>query len=358
MTDVTSGKCDNSDLCAGSPIIFVPGIFDSRLYNTDGKLVWLSPMIKENVLKYLDIDNPLIVQNNLIDQCRLPIISREYGLNNAFLFIISVLCDEFKSSNVFVFSYDFRRSCSDAADALRDESEYILENYDCDKVNIVAHSMGGLVASSYAAKYGTSDIDKVITLAAPYEGSPKAFYSAASGNIHGIPEFLTEQAGLSRSMYLKYPSLSELLPTKRFIEKYPLKAGSEDVSFEEYENICRKLVGDNYDRGVDFMNSINKNGRNILTYYDKSYFLAGIGRQTAVSVKMDGDAVYEIKEGNDDIIKGDSLVPFDSASMMGELEKLGKDEFGDDRFVYFENSHNGLLRSPKVLRRIINILKK
>lgn len=39
-----------------------------------------------------------------------------------------------------------------------------------DKVNIIAHSMGGLIGRAYIAQYGSSDVDKLITLATPHYG--------------------------------------------------------------------------------------------------------------------------------------------------------------------------------------------
>ncbi len=82
--------------------------------------------------------------------------------------------------DVIFFPYDWRMSnTASAANKLKAE----IEKYN--QVVIIAHSMGGLVASSFIQKYPTSAdiyIEKVITLGTPYLGAPEFLYIAETGN--------------------------------------------------------------------------------------------------------------------------------------------------------------------------------
>ena len=72
---------------------------------------------------------------------------REYGALNTYKNLIDTLCDS-TDRPVYFFGYNWMESNSDNADKLR---EFINE-LNTDKVDLVCHSMGGIVASSYMSK--------------------------------------------------------------------------------------------------------------------------------------------------------------------------------------------------------------
>ncbi|MEE8537855.1 MAG: hypothetical protein V3S71_07575 [Acidobacteriota bacterium] len=95
--------------------------------------------------------------------------------------------------NLYVFAYDWRRDNVESAQALGEAIERIVEAHGRPdmKIDLLAHSMGGLVARYYVA-YGTEDvldqdplpapsyagaqnIDKIILIGTPNEGSLTAF---------------------------------------------------------------------------------------------------------------------------------------------------------------------------------------
>ncbi|HEU0080884.1 MAG TPA: hypothetical protein VFQ72_02575, partial [Candidatus Paceibacterota bacterium] len=88
------------------------------------------------------------------------------------------------SSTLFTFAYDWRRSNIDSAALFRQKMDQIKAACLCDKVDIVAHSMGGLVARSYASltdRY--DDIGKLIFLGTPHRGAPEDYLTWKSGDI-------------------------------------------------------------------------------------------------------------------------------------------------------------------------------
>ncbi|MEK9166314.1 MAG: hypothetical protein AAB846_01105, partial [Patescibacteria group bacterium] len=78
--------------------------------------------------------------------------------------------------NLFVMPYDWRQSNVLTALQLRDQINGVQEVCRCEKVDLVAHSMGGLVARQYiqSDKY-ENDVDQLIFLGTPHLGAPKAY---------------------------------------------------------------------------------------------------------------------------------------------------------------------------------------
>lgn len=106
------------------------------------------------------------------------------------------------------------------------------------KVDIVAHSMGGIVTSYYAShKFndgekevaGDEQINKVITCGTPYEGShlllEKALSSTVLTNVNdsfidymmmsGFDAILYWFQGINKDIKTKFPSMTELAPSQR-----------------------------------------------------------------------------------------------------------------------------------------------
>jgi pimeloyl-ACP methyl ester carboxylesterase len=82
----------------------------------------------------------------------------------------------------FEFYYDWRKDLSSLAD---DFNSYLSNNvFNTNpeaKINIVGHSMGGLVARAYAKKYGDEKLNKVITVGSPHKGVLKTYYAWEAG---------------------------------------------------------------------------------------------------------------------------------------------------------------------------------
>ena|GEM_PF-5405530 len=76
--------------------------------------------------------------------------------------------------DLFFLPYDFRRGVGYGTDILHAGIEAIKDRTGADQVDIVAHSMGGLVARRVVLDYGGDDIRQVITLGTPLLGAPKA----------------------------------------------------------------------------------------------------------------------------------------------------------------------------------------
>lgn len=158
---------------------------------------------------------------------------------------------------IYEFPYDWRESNVMSAGLLRQKIEQIREDRHWPKVDIVAHSMGGLVAREYieSDEY-QGDIDQLITLGTPQLGAPEAYLKWDGATILGPGSLMyrfvfkqwAEHEGFDDVYdYLhKKPmhSVQELLPV------YDYLARRQDGKF------VLSSYGDGYPRN-DFLENLN-----------------------------------------------------------------------------------------------------
>jgi len=82
-----------------------------------------------------------------------------------------------EGETLFAFPYEWRQDNLLSAYQLKQKIDEVKAICGCDKVDIVAHSMGGLVSRYYAESvYYGDDIDQLVFLGVPHKGSPKSYY--------------------------------------------------------------------------------------------------------------------------------------------------------------------------------------
>ena len=237
--------CINEKCRTRDPIILIPGIMGTELFKDydDQKEIWpnvnkLIFSITDNFLNDLALnpdgteksDKPMrlgdIIRGNHLD-----ILGTKYD-SKIYEGLISQLEGEgyVENTNLFVFPYDWRKSNADSAVKLKEKINKILADTGADKVDLVAHSMGGLVAKKYIADNGAGNVDQLIFIGTPQLGAPKAFKVIMEGDDMGVAKgkfsFLTQ----SKVKYIvqNMPGVFELLPSKKYID------GQSDFSGSKY----------------------------------------------------------------------------------------------------------------------------
>lgn len=87
-----------------------------------------------------------------------------------------------EGKNLFSFPYQWRLSNSYTAILLKQKIQEVKDICQCDKVDIISHSMGGLVARAYIESNDyQNDIDQLIFLAVPHKGATKTYLTWEAG---------------------------------------------------------------------------------------------------------------------------------------------------------------------------------
>lgn len=142
-----------------------------------------------------------------------------------------------ENQNLFISHYDWRNPVSDAAaNYLKPAIDHAKQVTGSDQVNIVAHSMGGLVSRAYiqSSDYN-NDVNHLITLGTPNLGASGAYVAWEGGEVPqewdaGIRFYLTSvenalrikrAALLPRPLSFRtfFPSLKDLLPIQNYANK-------------------------------------------------------------------------------------------------------------------------------------------
>jgi hypothetical protein len=137
-----------------------------------------------------------------------------------------------ETPTLFVFPYDFRKDNAQIAVKLKEFIQCVQEYHPNKKVNLLTHSMGGLIARRYISdrvRVGEEpQVDKLITMVAPWLGAPEALYKIETGGdwhpgaLWGDTKAdLGFSVGLIQPHTIKFlaeffPSVHQLLPSRSF----------------------------------------------------------------------------------------------------------------------------------------------
>ena len=120
-----------------------------------------------------------------------------------------------KNENLFEFFYDFRYSVEQSSDELGVLIEQIISQTGASQIDIVAHSMGGLIAKNYLAKNpdAASKVKNLVFVGTPHLGAPKALKVLRYGD--NLDVAAIDGCKLKRVAH-NMPSIFNLLPGRRY----------------------------------------------------------------------------------------------------------------------------------------------
>jgi pimeloyl-ACP methyl ester carboxylesterase len=261
----------SAEAAPARPVIVIPGILGSQLCDSSGNLVWGGRDSLFNFDK-LRLDFDFDPQRLSLAPCGLtetinvigPFKFHQYdGLLNE-LENIGYVSDK----TLFKFSYDWRLSNFYTAEQLKNfiDTEFPDQNQ---KVDIVAHSMGGLIARIYVQSLGgSSRVQNIVFLGTPHHGSANVFKTAdvgwsfwenlATGGLKNI-----------RSTILTFPAVYELLPS---YEHCCAWRGKNETEIKGYFDACDETAWQRFnwlpsilktDSGVRFLHAVLKDAKNV-----------------------------------------------------------------------------------------------
>lgn len=244
------------------PIIFIPGIFGSEL-SKNGEKLWGGPWSLNNLHRLTIISGP----RKPDDAIEAKEVIRRVNLFGVFKLaeyaktLYPILKEEGYSQedgNLFVFPYDWRLSNFDTATKLQEFMNSPALNGK--QVDMIAHSMGGLVAEIYIKKLdGAKRVKRLVDLAVPFRGSVDTLRTLT----HGWGTIQNRSAGgldVIRTFALSMPSFYELLP--------------------EYRNCC--ILGREQDSDRKPFNVLDANGWSQMRWLENSAALSTEGINEAL----------------------------------------------------------------------------
>jgi len=121
--------------------------------------------------------------------------------------------------SLFVYPYDWRQDNIQSADKLKDYIECVQQFYPPGTdIDVVAHSMGGLVVRRYILQTQLSGeqhgLGKVITIGSPLLGAPGALHSIYTGGKWELASFVVIPPPAIRSLAPSLVSMHQLFPSR------------------------------------------------------------------------------------------------------------------------------------------------
>lgn len=188
-----------------------------------------------------------------------------------------------EGKDLFALSYNWRKSNLETAHELKAKIVEVKAICNCDKVDLIGHSMGGLVARQYieSSEYD-NDVDKMIFLATPHRGATKAYlmweggkigFSLFDRTINNVTEILAHIAGYnSTGQYVRsghFESVKELLPIYNYLR--------------DKESDILRIYPDNYPAN-QFLENLNDAGLLYKLNTVKIYnFLGNVGETSTIT---------------------------------------------------------------------------
>lgn len=343
-----------------NPVIIVPGIASSYLVtnNNPNLEIWMniSQMLVSITDSYLDELALSVSGSNMGVSITPNGIIKQAGTSNFFEGLFEILNSV--NSDTFEFSYDWRLDIKTLAFDLDDKIKEIKLQTGADNVDIVAHSMGGLLAKEYLNNYGGASVDKFIDLGTPHTGAPKAFKILNYGDNFDA-SFLFGIFGLNRQKVKEIsqnmPSVYQLLPSESYFDEsdpnyryYVWNGidGNDRLTFDE-TLVYMKAEGRNellLNRAQEFHEEVD--GLNPSGYGVDTYNIVGCGTPTLGQFYIlgkEGDKyIYNIK-----MINGDGTVPLRSAEALEATETY-----------YVKNAQHALMPSTSGVKELVASLLK
>ncbi|MFH1111899.1 MAG: hypothetical protein V1712_02410 [Patescibacteria group bacterium] len=404
FTASTGNGYENHDILSWSfdtvsyvspPVVFLPGIMGSPLYNGDEE-IWVDQwrLVKwgDSFLDVLQLaDNgidpyspayhiqttpfpggpkcdaalaelPLKKYKKLIDTLE----HRGYKLDNWD-------ATSHEGKNLFVFTYDWRKSLKDLADSLSAYLDSVTKWTGANQVRLVAHSYGGLVAKSYAAYYSENNLEQVTFLGTPHLGAPEIAHTQLTGAIVNWQLALAANKGEIKKLAKNFPSCYQLMPSEQYfnlninnglsvgLELYRGYISTNLNEVLDYYASKNHWLTASHDGSLEFNSTLIEESEDILAYIWQrpidtahifniaGYSLPTIGEVTPFPkdfsqiIRMEGTP-YQYN------LNGDGTVPLRSAECLSETRTQAD-------YYAKKVDHLGLCQDEEALRLVANLLQ-
>ncbi|KAL7586321.1 hypothetical protein Lser_V15G35678 [Lactuca serriola] len=135
-----------------------------------------------------------------------------------------IKCGYKKGTTLFGYGYDFRQSnrIEQAMDGLKEKLEAAYKASGGRKVNLISHSMGGLLVSCFISLHSdafSKYVKKWITIATPFQGAPGYVNDSLLTGlqfVEGLESYFFVSRWSMHQLLVECPSIYEMLPNPEF----------------------------------------------------------------------------------------------------------------------------------------------
>lgn len=342
-------------------LLIIPGIMGTEMFKGDEKL-WadstrmvLTP--NDRFMDNLAYDPSVSPVDSTVKPDK--IISREATLNYTEKLITDLHTQGYTDNqNLFLFPYDWRRELSSTANnELKNKLDEILAANSGKKIDILAHSQGGLVIKKLLFDHPQyqNKIDKLIFVGTPHLGAPKAAKALLYGDSMNV-SFLG--MGLDpeeiKRIGLHMPSVYELLPSEEYFNHYSgyLGEARRDNVLSDWQattynkaqtnaSLANNGLDANLIHTADNFHNSSLDNLDFSTTNIKAYNIVGCQQPTLIGI-------FKKAGGNHSLgyFAGDGTVPVKSANNV----------YGTKTYFALNTEHGTMLTRDGTRQQITNLL--
>ena len=315
------------------PVIIVPGILGTRLNHiSNGEEVWPNTDLMKKVGpdSYLDallldaFGNPTVISamdpSDILEEEAIPPFPLSvvvYG------HLIKAFADSGYASGTELFTvpYDWRLNLASSTSRLDAVIKKAIAQSPNGRVNIIAHSLGGVLVKEYLRQASsTAFVDKLVLVGVPELGSPKAFKALTYGDDFDMNKFgLGLNQDEIKRIAQNMPAVYQLLPSRKYLEKISsyiidfTNAALQSLTYDQSREFMLRSPDDSRNpvllgRADEFHGVVDDAGFNMPT--SSIYRLSGCQNpKTIGTIRIQPDNDFDL-----DAIDGDGTVPLKSAT--------------------------------------------
>jgi pimeloyl-ACP methyl ester carboxylesterase len=348
------------------PIIFVPGVMGSEL-ERDGERVW--PTTDSNTALSLELDengrdsgNPVIPTKVMRT---IPVNTGPHGVGISgavyegfFTFFTGKDAGYVEKKNLFEFPYDWRKDLEMNAYSLGLFVQNVLEITKNDKVILIAHSLGGLVARAFMMNPSVyKNVEKFIILGTPHHGAPKYLSLLLFGKEWPLPWIvLNLREDESKQLVRNFASIYQ----GTLDSTSPFPTFFNDNGAVKPEDLNSVHLDDQYNesmiqRSINFHAALNSNWYRFPFY--NTFLIVSLGKSDTINAiymnkgKFDH---YDYESPIKGVGSGDGTIPGFSSTRISLDTKTEKEYTHVDKFHNVD--HQELATTNTVLKNVLDII--
>jgi len=353
-----------------NPVLIIPGVMGTDILKDNNKL-WLDlDKMKSDLgdqfmdpLQFGDdlnpIDSNLVIGEVIKEATGTPafIINYDYTKSLIDLLISQGYAED---TDLFLFPYDWRYNVISNVDNLKQKIQEIRAQTGSDKVDVIAHSTGGLILKKYIMDNPTDNhVNKAVFVGIPNTGAPKAIKVFLQGDGFGIP-WLAD--GEMKKIAENLPVVYDLSPSQRYfdtkgsyveiVDKSLIGTIIQDLDFNQANNF---LINDHQLNSQGITNS-----KNLHTLDFDNFDLRTAGVDTYNIVGCKAGTVGKIIETryhgllsdtvdyNLSYVPGDGTVPLESATNLPVNSS--------NKYYALNTEHGKMLSDDGIRQQIVNLI--